>query len=246
MNTLPVVDVPTFEVVIPSTKETITMRPYLVSEERILLMAAESNNIEDMAGAVKAVLRNCILSKDVNLEALALFDLEYLFLKLRIHAVGEILELRFDAIPNTTCKTCAKKRELKVDLNEAKVEFPDETTYTNKIQINDKLGVILQWPKAHMLADIEKAKASGDFDSSLRIIWSCIDSIYDEEQIYSTKESTIAEGMKWLESLKKSQLDKIQAFFDNMPKLKQTVHINCKECGFHQEYTLEGLEDFFA
>lgn len=241
---LPKIDVPTHQVTIPSTNKTITIRPFLVKEEKILLTAMQGEDTEDIANATKQIVSNCILSKDVDVDKLEIFDFEYLILQLRIHSIGETTTIRFLPIENTTCSECSKQREVTVNLKDAKVEDIAETN--KKIKINETIGLGLKYPTAKVFALLEVAKRKNDLDNIFKLVWSCVDYVYDTDTITSSKDVSLKEGIEFLESLKSETFKEIEKFLANIPKLRQTVHVKCSKCTFEQDYILSGLDDFFA
>lgn len=241
---LPKIDVPTYKTTIPSTQKQITIRPFLVKEEKILLTALASEDIEQIAEATKQIVANCIITQGVDVEKLEIFDLEFLILQLRIHSVGEKTKIRFLPIQGSSCKECSKHRDVEIDLREASIE--KSPNHTNKIELTDKIGLIMSYPNAKMLPKIEVAKTKDDVSEYFKIIWDCVDAVYDENVITSNKDVSVKEGLDFLESLNSEQFSKIENFFVTMPKLKQTVKIKCKECDFEQNYVMSGLDNFFG
>ena len=241
---LPKIDVPTYKVVIPSTQKQITIRPFLVKEEKILLTALASEDVEQIADATKQIVANCILTDGVDVDKLEIFDLEFLLLRLRIHSVGETTKIRFLPIKNTECEECAKAREVEVNLNEAKIE--KDPNHNKKINLTDTVGLIMSYPKGKLLPKIEIARLSDDVTEYFKILWNCVEAVFDGENITSNKDVSVAEGIEFLESLNSEQFEKIEKFFVTMPKLKQTVKIKCKSCDFEQDYVMSGLDNFFG
>lgn len=241
---LPKIDVPTHQVTIPSTNKTIVIRPFLVKEEKILLTAMQGEDTEEIANATKQIVSNCILSKDVDVDKLELFDFEYLILQLRICSIGETTTIRFLPVEDTTCPECAKQRDVVINLKEAKVENIKEVN--KKIKITDTIGIGLKYPTTKVFALLEVAKKKNDIENIFKLIWSCIDYVYDADTITSSKDVTVREGIEFLENLKTETFKEIESFLANMPALTQTVHVKCSQCAFEQEYVLSGLDDFFA
>ena len=240
----PKTEKPTHELVVPSTQETITYRPYKVSEEKILLMALQGEDLKEIERAVKQILSNCILTPNFDVSKLKIFDVEFIFLQLRIKSQGESVELLFEPIPGTECEECKKKRKIVANLTEAAIEFNEE--HKEKIEFNEESGVVLKCPTIDALATFEKAKVSEDINDLFKAIWSCVDFIYDSEGTYASSSGTDKEGIEWLEDLDVSDFRKIEEFFKTLPRLKQSVDIKCKSCDFQTEYTMVGLESFFV
>jgi hypothetical protein len=241
---LPKIDVPTYEVVVPSTQKTITIRPFLVKEEKILLTALQSEEAEDVANATKQIVRNCIVTPGVDVDKLEIFDFEYLILQLRIHSIGETTTIRFLPIENTKCAECSKHREVVVNLKDAKVENLKETNAN--IKITDTVGLSMRYPTTKLFALLEAAKTSKDLDLVFKLIWSCIDYVYDADTITSARDVTEKEGIEFLESLSSDTFKEIEKFLSDIPKVQQTIHVKCSKCTFEQDYVLTGLQDFFA
>lgn len=242
--TLPKIDVPTYEVTVPSTQKIITIRPFLVKEEKILLTALQSEDVEDVANATKQIVRNCILTPNTDVDKLEIFDFEYLILQLRIHSIGETTKIRFLPIENTKCPECSKHREVEVNLKDAKVENLKETS--KKIEITDKIGLSLRYPTTKMLVLLESARNSDDLNLVFKLIWSCVEFVYDETNITNAREVSEAEGVEFLESLNSETFKKIEKFLSDIPKVQQKIHVKCSQCEFEQDYVISGLNDFFA
>lgn len=241
---LPKIDVPTYEVTVPSTQKPITIRPFLVKEEKILLTALQSEDTEDIANATKQIVRNCIITPSVDVDKLEIFDFEYLILQLRIHSVGGTTKIRFLPIQNTECAECAKYREVEVNLKDAKVENLKETS--KKIKITDKIGLSLRYPTTKVFSLLETAKNSKDLNLVFKLIWSCIEYVYDEDTITHARDVKEAEGIEFLENLSSDTFKQIEEFLSDIPKLQQTIHVKCSKCSFEQDYILSGLNDFFV
>ena len=241
---LPKIDVPTQEVVVPSTKQTITIRPFLVKEEKVLLTALASNEYKDVIQATKQVVQNCIVSPDFDVNKISLCDLEYLILQLRIMSIGNTLKLRFSPIENSECEQCKKVRTVEVDLADACVMFNE--THKHQIQLTNTIGVMLKDPEARMMETFEKAKQSDDVDDLFRAMWSCVECVYDEDSQTSAKDVSVQDGMQFLESLTGEQFKKISEFFETLPKLHLSVKIKCDKCDYEDSYVMERLEDFFG
>ena len=235
---LPKLTTPTFELEIPSTDEKVKYRPFLVKEEKILLMAMESGENKDIVQAVKDIVTECTFGK-LKLGTMPMFDVEYLFLNIRAKSVGEISKL------NLLCpddkKTYAK---VEVDLNKVQVQVGDD--HTNKVELTDDMGMIMTYPTIDSFSEsgIQTINASNMLD----IIGSSILQIYEEkgEKVYEAKDQTKKELTEFIESMNTSQFQKIQLFFDTMPKLKHTVKVKNPKTKKESEIVLQGLNDFFA
>jgi len=241
---LPKIDIPTHEVLVPSTQKPITIRPFLVKEEKILLTALQSDSPEDITNATKQIVSNCIVTPNFDVDKLEIFDFEYLVLQLRIHSIGDTTTIRFLPIENTDCPECSKHREVEINLKEAKVENLKDIT--KKIKITDKIGLSLRYPTTKVLTLLEAARNSNDINVIFKLIWTCIEYVYDADTITNARDVTEAEGVEFLESLSSETFKKIEEFLKNIPKVQQTIHIKCSKCTFEQDYILSGLNDFFV
>lgn len=236
---LPVIESPKYEVKIPSTGKKIQYRPYLVKEEKILMIAMESENSGQIMQAMKDVVKACTFDK-IDVDKLCSFDLEYLFLKLRSKSVGEITTV------GLKCEKCDKPTKVDINLDEVSVSIDD--TLSSKIQLTDRIGVNLSWPKMRDLTKIEDKKDASPVESAFDIIISCIESIYDEKKNYPANEQTKEDMVTFLESLNQVQFAKLQTFIEKMPRLEHTVEFKCqtKECGHSNKLVLTGLQSFFV
>jgi hypothetical protein len=234
---LPKLAAPRFAVELPSTGQRISFRPFLVKEEKALLMAATSDDQNSMIDAVKDVLSACVIDSDVNVATLPFFDLEYLFLNLRAKSVGEVvkLEYRHTGGKNYSGIECEAVTPVEINLERVKVERNEK--HTNKIQITDQLGVVMRYPT---ISDIKLVNDGAD---ELKMIAKCIVSVYDEENVYEP--DNLQDAVDFIDSLNTQQFAKIMEFIATMPKLRHTFSYKCKGCGQEDKVTLEGLSDFF-
>ena len=235
---LPKLTTPTYELEIPSTDEKIKYRPFLVKEEKILMMAMESKNDSEVVRAVKDIVSECTFNK-VPIDVMPMFDIEYIFLNIRAKSVGEVSKL------NILCpddkKTYAK---VDLDLNEVKVQVGDE--HTNKIELGNGMGMIMKYPT------IDSFKDSGiktiNATNMLEVISTCILQIYEDEgkKVYNSKDQTQKELTDFIEQLNTKQFKDVQKFFDTMPKLKHEITVKNPKTKVESKITLSGLNDFFA
>lgn len=239
---LPKIDIPIYETHLISNGELVRFRPFLVKEQKLFLMANESEDPKETINTIKQVLRNCILD-DLDVDNLATFDIEYLFLQLRARSVGEVVTLRF------TCNNDITEEEkcgnlVKVDVNVLDIKPTIGAEHTNKIQINEKIGLVLKYPT---FGSVDVASLDTEnLDQVLDIIVACIDYIYDEDQVYPAKDSNKKELTEFIENLKQSDLEKISAFFNSLPKMKKDIDFSCNKCGYHETLQLEGIQSFFV
>jgi hypothetical protein len=241
---LPKIDVLTHEVTIPSSNEIVKIRPFLVKEQKMLLSAMAGENTEDITNATKQVITNCVLTENFNVDKLQIFDLEYLILQLRIISIGETATIRFKPRQNTECVECLKYKDVEINLKEAKINLPENLN--RRVELTDTVGLIMNYPDAKFLSKIYEAKKGTDIEKIFKVIWLCVDSIYDETNITSSKDVTLKEGMEFLESLSGTQFSKIETFLRNIPKLEQTIKVSCKTCTFQEDFVISGLDSFFG
>ena len=235
---LPKIDVPTYELAVPSTDEKVKFRPFLIKEEKILLIAMESGENEDIIQAVKTIVSECTFNT-LKLGSMPMFDVEYIFLQIRAKSVGEVSKLKL------LCRDDGKTyANVELDLNEVQVQVDD--THTNKIELSDKMGVIMNYPT------IDSFSAAGIADitaeNMLDVIAAGIAQIYDKggEEVYDSKDSTKKELIEFIEQLNTKQFQDIQAFYDTMPKLKHTITVKNPKTKKENIVVLSGLADFFA
>ena len=235
---LPKLNTPTYELEIPSTDEKIKYRPFLVKEEKILLMAMESGKNEDIVQAVKDIVLACTFDK-LDVSNLPMFDIEYIFLNIRAKSVGEISKLKLLAPDD-------KKTYVDTEINLTEVKVQVDDNHTNKIELENDMGIIMTYPTidSFMESGIQTVTASNMLD----IISSCILQIYEKkgEKVYNSKDQTKKELTEFIESMNTKQFKQVQVFFDTMPKLKHTIKITNPKTKKTSEITLSGLNDFFA
>ena len=238
---LPKLNVPVYETVLPSTEKVIKYRPFLVKEEKVLLTAMEDGKTETIMNAVKQVLKNCIQSP-LDLDQLPTFDLEFLFLRLRAKSVGEevTIGLKPWGCPQNNGELCDKTTEVKVNLEEVKV-IKDEK-HTSKIMLDDNVGIKMRYP------DISKIDSDiGDnFETGMKMVKDSIDMIFTSEETHERDTISETELNDFIDSLNTEQFGKIREFFDTMPQLKHTAKYTCSTCGEEKETTITGLNSFFG
>ncbi len=234
---LPKLNTPTYELEIPSTDEKIQYRPFLVKEEKILMMALETKDNAQIVNAVKDIVNECTFNK-VNISTMPMFDTEYIFLQIRAKSVGEVSKLKL-LCPDDK-KTYA---DVEVDLNEVKVQVGDD--HTNKIELTKDMGIIMTYPNIDSFTEsgIQDINAS----NMLEVIGSCILQIYEQkgEKVYEAKDQTTKELTEFIEQLNTKQFKDVQNFFDTMPKLKHEIKIKNPKTKKESKIILQGLNDFF-
>ncbi len=234
---LPTMDLPTFELEIPSTKKKIKYRPFLVKEEKVLLLALESEDEKNIKDAVVGLLKACIQSR-VKVENLATFDLEYIFLNIRAVSVGEIVEM------NVTCQD-DEETQVRYNLNLTDVDVIFPEGHNNKIMLTDTTGVVMKYPSIDGFVQGQFSGASKGFDV-IDVVAASIDQIFQGEDVYDESTTTKKEFVQFVESLTNEQLEKIQAFFETSPRLEHTFKVANPNTGVESEYTLRGLQSFFG
>ena len=235
---LPKIDVPIYELTVPSTDEKIKYRPFLVKEEKLLLIAMESGENSDILRAVKDIVDACTFNK-MKIGNMPMFDVEYIFLQIRAKAVGEVSTLRVLCLDDM--KTYAK---VEVDLNEIEVQVTD--AHTNKIELTDAMGVIMKYPTVNSFVENKIDDISPA--NMLDVIITCIDKIYDKkgEEVFDAKDSTKQELIDFVEQMNTTQFADVQKFFDTMPSLTHEITVKNPKTKKESKVTLNGLNDFFG
>ena len=235
---LPTMDLPTYDLEVPSTKKKIKFRPFLVKEEKVLLMALESENDESIRNAVLQLLKGCISSR-IKLEELATFDLEYIFLNIRAVSVGEVVEI------NVTCQDDEKTNvRYNLNLTDVKVTFPK--VHNNKVMLTDTTGVIMKYPSFNRFVENQFQQKDVDEDTVLDIIAESIDQIFQGEEVFDSSTTTPKEFLQFVESLTNAQLEKLQTFFETSPRLEHKFKVKNPNTDVESDYTVSGLAAFFG
>ena len=240
---LPKIATPTYELTLPSNKKKITYRPFLVKEEKILILAMESGDSSEITRAVKTVLRDCILTRGVKIDALPSFDIEYLFLNIRAKSVGEAVELVI------TCPDDGETQvECTVDIRDIEVKFPEE--HTSEIKVDDSIVVKMKYPSLQEFIDnnfnFEGNSSKETINKSFEIVASCVDMVYTKDESWSASDVTKKELVEWLETFDSTQFKGIENFFNTMPKLTHVMTVKNPNTGKDNEIVLEGLSSFFG
>ena len=238
---LPKLNVPVYEAILPSTEKVIKYRPFLVKEEKLLLTAQESGE-DALLPAVKQIIKNCVQG-NIDVNNMPLFDIEFLFLRLRAKSVGEevTLGLKPWGCPNNKGELCEKTTQVNINLEDVKVI--KNKNHSSKVMLDDVIGIKLSYPDMNKLGSMgaDVTTTSGGMD----IIKDCIDMIFTEEDTHERGSFTDKELDDFLDSLNTQQFMKIRDFFETMPALKHTVKYKCKTCGEEKETTIQGLNSFF-
>ena len=237
---LPKIATPTYELELPSTGKSIKYRPFLVKEEKVLVIALESEDTKQITNAIKAVLKNCVLTKGIKVETLPTFDIEFLFLNIRGKSVGEEIEV------NIVCPDDGETNvPVFIDLDSIQVQKDDD--HTNQIKLDDDLMMEMKYPSLEQFIKNNFDFQEGNqMDQSFELIATCIDKIYNEDEVWATADCTKKEVKEFLESMNSSQFKEIEKFFESMPKLKHTIEITNPKTKVKSEVVLEGLASFFG
>ena len=237
---LPKVNTPTYELVLPSSGRKIRYRPFLVREEKILIMALESEDVKQITNAVIEILNNCVLTKGTKIEKMSTFDIEYLFLNVRSKSVGETIDV------NVTCPDDNKTSvQMTIDLDTIKIK--KDKTHKDTIKIDDNLSMKMRYPSMDQFieSNFDTSTQGDDIKTTLDMIISCIDTIYTEEESWSGADSSKKELQEFIEQLNSKQFKAIENFFTTMPKLSHKVKVKNPNTGVESEVLLEGLAAFF-
>lgn len=237
---LPRIATPTYELELPSTEQTIKFRPFLVKEEKLLVIALESEDTKQITNAIKTVIKNCIETKGIKVETLPTFDIEYLFLNIRAKSVGEEIDV------NIICPDDEETSvSVKINVDDIKVQTNED--HTNKIKLDDTLMMEMKYPSLEQFIknnfDISNNSA---IDQSFELVASCVNKIYNEDEVWASADVTKKELMDFLDQMNTSQFKQIEKFFETMPKLSHTIKVKNPNTEVESEVVLEGLSSFFA
>jgi len=241
---LPVVATPTYELILPSNKKAVKYRPFLVKEEKVLILAMESGDSKEITNAVKDVLKNCILTRGIKIDTLPSFDIEYLFLNIRAKSVGESVEL---------IVTCSDDGETQVDvtldINEIEVIIPEN--HSSEVKVDGNIVVKMKYPSLQEFIDNNfdfsgQNTSEQTINKSFEVVASCVDMVYTKDESWSSADVTKKELVEWLQTFDGIQFKEIEKFFDTMPKLSHTLKVKNPNTGVENEIVLEGLSSFFG
>lgn len=233
---LPILQTSRFELELPISKKTISYRPFLVKEEKVLLMALESQNRKQIMNAMNDIVDACTFG-EIKSKDLPVAELEYIFLKLRSKSVGETSHI------GVKCQSCGETHETDINLDDIILDAKDVAS--TKIMLTDTIGVVMKYPNSNdVTRSIDEKKS--DVENTYSVIASCLDKVFDTENVYEVAGQTKQEVQQFIESLNKQQFEKIKQFFEKLPKLKHGVAFKCEKCGSDNDITLEGSESFFA
>lgn len=234
---LPKLDAPRYEMKLPSTNKKLVYRPYLVKEEKILMLAMESQDDRQMIRAVKDVISACTEGA-IDVDQMTMFDMEYMFTQLRAKSVGEKTTV------GVKCTSCETKNDVDIDLGNVNVTVPNAKS--RKIELTKTVGLMLKYPSIDDVMGAQGAPDSSEVDKTFDIIISCIDSIYSNDEIFDAKDQTKKELKDFVDSLSADQFNKIKSFVEGMPSAKVAVSFDCSKCGTHNEFDVKGIANFFG
>ena len=243
---LPKIDVPVYSVKLISNDKTLQFRPFTVKEEKLFLMANESEDLNSVVDTIKQILNNCILD-EFDITSLPLFDIEYLFLNIRARSISEIVNLKYKCNNNVLDEETKEEKKcnnvVEIDINILDIKPEKQEGHTNKVEITEKMGVVMKYPSFETLKNFD---IQNEADSIIKITVNCIDYVYDSDSIYYAKDSTEEELIEFVESMQAKDLEKIKAFFDTMPKMKKDIDFKCNKCEHEEKIELEGIQNFFV
>ena len=239
---LPKIDTPIYELDLPLSKKHVRFRPFLVKEQKNLLMAMESGDSKSIEQNVKQVLNNCTVTENIDIEKLPVLDVEYYFLNLRARSVGEIVENKYRCDNQVDGSSCGNLMETSLNLLDIKIEGVKEND--DVIQLTDTISIKLKYPEFSVINKLSNLTNVSDI--AFEMIAESVEYIFDGEQFYYAKETTTEELVEFIEGLNQQQFAKIEDFFANLPKLEKKIEMKCSRCGFEHKLDVEGLESFFG
>jgi hypothetical protein len=239
---LPKIDVPVYEIDLPLSKKHIRFRPFLVKEQKNLLMAMEADDKETIERNVRQVLTNCTITENINIDKLPVIDVEYYFLNLRARSVGEIVENDYVCNNNVNGTLCNGKMKGSLNLLDIKVDV--DTNKKDVINLDGKITIKLKYPEFSLVERLSNKESAVDI--VFEIIADSVEHIHDGEQYYYAHETPKEEMLQFIESLNQEQFSKLEDFFNNLPTINRKMEIKCSKCGFDHTIEMEGLESFFG
>ena len=241
---LPKIAVMKHELTLPSSGEKITFRPFLVKEEKILMTALQGGEAKDMVRALKEIINNCV-DKDLKVDTLPPFDLEYIFLQLRARSVGDVIPINY-SIPEELCKDDKTECKFEIELNLDDIKVQKNKNHKDLIDLTDTIKLKMRYPDMEGATAMTGVEGVEMVDKTFDLIGQSIEYIMDGEEMYNLSDYTKKEADDFLDSLSTQNFKEIQTFFDTMPKLKHEITAKCKVCGKENKRVLEGMGDFFA
>lgn len=237
---LPLQSTPTYNLTIPSMNKNVRFRPFLIKEEKSLLIAQQSEDLMIMIDTLKSVIKDCTLDK-IDVDKLATFDIEYIFTQIRAKSVGETVDLIVQC--DTDHGEQNEKARVKLSIDLSTIEVEKDPKHTNKIELFGDVGMVLRYPTIEIMKRMEKAE--DNLESIFQIVGDSVDYIYQGEEIFYAKETPREEIIQFLENLTSEQFSKVNDFFTTMPRIKKDIEYKCPLCGREHKKTLEGLQSFF-
>jgi hypothetical protein len=237
---LPMNSTPIYNLVVPSTKKSVTYRPFLVKDQKALLVAQQSADQRVMIDTLKEVIKSCI-TESIDVNKLAIFDIEYIFTQLRSKSVGETVDIILSCDEDHGSDNEKAKLKHTVDLSEIKVQ--EKEGHTDKIALFGDVGVVMKYPNIDDIKKLQGGEVTNE--DTFKLVAASIDYIYDNDAVYHAKDQTEQELMDFINNLTSEQFGKIQSFFDTMPKMTHTINYNCPVCNKAHKIVLEGMESFF-
>jgi hypothetical protein len=236
---LPNLQNPEFELKLPSTGEVVHYRPFLVKEEKILLIALEGGSAEEITNAIYQIIRNCVRAESTDVMDMTYFDIEYIFLNIRAKSIDNIIKLK---LSHGTESECTKQTDFELDINDVDIVYPNG--HERRVMLDNNIGLLMKYPSLKDQQQIEDDVSGSDVEKVFTAIATCIENVFDTDNVY--EDSTLAERIQFLENLTKVQFDKILAFYRTLPALQHEIKYTCDECGKEESITLRGMQSFFA
>jgi len=228
-------DSPKYELVIPSSQQNVRYRPYLVKEEKVLMLAMESEDQAHILNTIADTIISCV-EEPINRRSLTTFDIEYMFLQIRSKSVGESVDLKLK------CESCDTPNDISIKLNEINIDIPN---VEKRINITDEIAIELAWPVFSDILDKEIVDSTSTTEQTFKLLTKCIKAVETNDERILFAEEVEAEQMRFVESLNNNQFGQIKEFIDGMPALKHDVNFTCSNCQHNNELKLQGLNDFF-
>jgi len=239
---LPKIDLPTFTIKVPSTNKEATFRPFVVKEEKLLLMASESNDSNEIIKTTKQVINNCLVSGDINVEKLAFFDVDYLFIALRSKSIGEVVDLKYKCNHvQEDGNQCRNIFDVKMNITNYEVYGTDESKLN--IELTNGIKLKMKYPTYTAMKTVNSS--DNPFDKKIDLLVNCIDIIYDKDKVLTSKDFTKEELRVFLESLTESQFKKLDEFINDLPFFRFVAEATCEKCGFNHKIKIQDFESFF-
>ncbi len=243
VQNLPQLNAPSFTTVIPSTKENVKFRSFLVKEEKLLLMAKESDEIVDIINIVKDIISSCTFNS-LDVDSLATFDVEYLFLQIRSKSVGRIVNMDFICNNTVDGKLCGEKIPISIDLDELEVSCPEN--HTNKFKITDNIGCVMKYPGLDLLSYIKELSTNSSNNEILKVIIELIDYIWEGDNVFYAKDTPKESLEEFIDSMTIEQFGCFKTFFQTIPSIEHEIVKKCPKCDKVLKHKLKGLQDFFV